>query len=86
MHPYISSDESYIIFGVSRPSEIIDNVLFFSYKEENGNWSDPKEINLGMKAGQPHVTPDGKYLFFTSGEQGAGEIYWVSTKIIEEFK
>jgi Tol biopolymer transport system component len=86
MHPYISSDESYIIFGSMRPTQQIYSVLFYSYKNEDGNWSEPKEIDLGMSAGQPHVTPDGKYLFFTSGERGKGDIYWVSTNIIEDLK
>jgi len=86
MHPYISPDESYIIFGSMRPTQQISSVLFYSYKNEDGNWSEPKEINLGMRAGQPHVTPDGKYLFFTSGEQGKGDLYWVSTKIVDELK
>lgn len=86
MHPYISPDESYIIFGSMRPTQQINSVLFYSYKKEDGKWSEPKEINLGMRAGQPHVTPDGKYLFFTSGEQGKGDLYWVSTKIVDELK
>jgi len=86
MHPYISQDESYIIFGVRRPTQQINSVLFFSYRKEDGTWSEPKEINLGINAGQPFVTSDGKYLLFTSGEQGKGDIYWVSTRIIEELK
>ena len=86
MHPFIAPDESYIIFGSMRPTQQISSVLFYSYKNEDGNWSEPKEINLGMRAGQPHVTPDGKYLFFTSGEQGKGDLYWVSTKIVDELK
>ena len=86
MHPYVSPDESYIIFGVRRPTQQINSVLFFSYKKEDGTWSEPKEINLGINAGQPFVTSDGKYLLFTSGEQGKGDIYWVSTRIIEELK
>jgi hypothetical protein len=39
---------------------------------------------LGMNAGQPLVTFDRKYFFFTSGEQRKGDIYCVASKIIEE--
>jgi len=34
---------------------------------------------------EPSVTPDGKYFFFTSDRSGAGEIYWVSTKILLQY-
>jgi hypothetical protein len=35
------------------------------------------------------VTPDGKYLFFTSNREeseGGEGIYWVDTKVIEQLK
>ncbi len=86
MHPYISTDESYMIFGSRRPAQKMNSVLFYSFKKEDGNWSVPEEINLGMNAGLPFVTHDGKYLFFTSGERGKGDIYWVDAKIIEKLK
>lgn len=84
MHPYISPDKNYIIFGVLRPDQKIDKVLLYSNKRKDGTWQEPREINLGMNAGLPFVTSDGKILFFTSGEQGEGDIYWVSTDIINE--
>jgi Tol biopolymer transport system component len=34
----------------------------------------------------PILSPDGKYLFFSSSRSGNGDIYWVDAKIIEEFK
>jgi hypothetical protein len=85
MHPYISADESYIIFGMSRPGQQINNVLCYSFKKADGYWREPMEISLGMNAGQPFVTSDGKYLFFTSGGQGKGDIYWVDAKILESY-
>jgi hypothetical protein len=83
MHPYVSADESYIIFGSGRPAQ---SVLLCSFKNADGTWSEPKEINLGMNAGQPFVTNDGKYLFFSSGVPGQGDIYWVDAKIIEQLQ
>ena len=85
MHPYISADESYIIFGAIKSVEI-NKVLFYSFKNEDGKWSEPKEIDLGINAGQPFITFDGNYLFFTSGERGKGDIFWVSTKILDELR
>lgn len=82
-HPWIAPDESYIIFTVRRPGKNPVSVLFVSFKDKEGKWSEPKEIDLGMDAGQPFVTYDGKYLFFTTGDPRKGsDIYWVSAKII----
>ena len=66
----------------------------------NGMWTEPEmasfagpftfepvELKLVMDAGQPFVSHDGKYLFFTSGDPKTGsDIYWVSAKIIEDLK
>jgi hypothetical protein len=82
-HPWIAPDESYILYTVRRPGQTPIEVLFFSSKKNDGGWSEPVELKLGMDAGQPFVTPDGKYLFFSSGEMGKGDIYWVSTKVLE---
>jgi len=86
MYPFIATDESYLIFTSRRPSEKIDSVLFISFKKPDGNWGEPRAIDLGMKAGLPFVSPDGRFLFFTAGEQGKSDIYWVSAKIIEELR
>jgi len=86
MHPYVSADESYLIFGSSTSGQISNSVLFCSFKKQDGNWTVPIEIDLGINAGLPFVTSDGKYLFFTSGEPGEGDIYWVDAKIFKELK
>jgi hypothetical protein len=86
-HPWIAPDESYIIFTVRRPGQNLVSVLFCSFKDKFGEWSEPVELNLGMDAGQPFVSFDGKYLFFTSGDPKVGsDIHWVSTKIINELR
>lgn len=85
-HPWIAPDESYIIYTVRRPGQKVVGVLYYSQKKKDGSWSEPKEINLGMSAGQPYITSDGKYLFFTNMTQNTGDLYWVSTKIIEELR
>jgi pimeloyl-ACP methyl ester carboxylesterase len=86
MYPYIAPDESYLIFTSRRPPTNTGGGLWISCKQQNGAWSDPRAIDLGMAAGLPQMSPDGKYLFFTAGERGKSDIYWVEAKFIEELK
>lgn len=86
-HPWIAPDESYIIFTVRKPGPNQSSTLFYSLRSEKGEWSEPVELKLGMDAGQPFVSYDGKYLFFSTGNPRVGsDIYWVSTKVIEELR
>lgn len=68
--PYISPDESYLIFlSSNRPEGYGGGDLYISYRK-NGAWT--KAVNLGPKINSsvldycPTVSPDGKYFFFTS--------------------
>jgi len=89
--PYIAPDESYLIFSSKRPGGYGGFDLYICFRRNDGSWVEPQ--NLGSEINQkyherfPGVSPDGKYLFFTrpNGENN-GDIYWVSTKIIEELK
>jgi len=86
MYPYIAPDESYIIYISRKPSAKIDEVLTISYKKSDGSWHEPQAVDVGMNAGLPFVSPDGKFLFFTAGEQRKSDIYWVSATFIEEWR
>ena len=85
-HPYISPDESYLIFdSFDRPSEYECN-LFISFKNDENNWTEP--INMGQYIPQSHaslpiVTPDGKYLFF---QDENGDYYWADASFIDSLK
>jgi Tol biopolymer transport system component len=92
-HPCIAPDETFIIFDSKRPGAIGgegDIDLYICFKNKEGDWGDA--VNLGDKINTPkqeHVaslSPDGKYLFFAHGEPDQWDIYWVSTKIIENLK
>jgi len=85
-HPWIAPDESYMILTVRRPLQKPVSVLYVSFMKKDNSWTEPLELKLGMEAGQPFVSFDNKYLFFTSGEQGKGDIYWVSTEVIMGLK
>lgn len=80
--PYISPDETYLIF--CRVIDATDADLYISYNR-NGEWSpaEPLSPNVNVKGNietAPSVSPNGIYLFFTrltgSGENG-GTIYQI---------
>jgi len=86
MYPFIAPDESYLLFCSKRPVEGIDSGLFISYRSKDGSWGEPRAVDLGGQAGLPLVTPDGKFLFFTGGERGKSDLYWVDAKILDELR
>lgn len=88
--PFISLDESYIIFSSNRPGGYGRNDLYISFRMKDGTFTPPQ--NMGDRVNSagydccPMLSHDGKYLFFTKNVNGNGDIYWVSAKIIEELK
>ncbi|MFY7670409.1 hypothetical protein ACOSP6_04925 [Tenacibaculum sp. MEBiC06402] len=77
--PYVSPKEDYLIFA--RIGHQLD--LMISFNDGRGNWSNPKELNknINMKGqGNPYVTPDNRFLFFTVGEHSDNQwrIKWVN--------
>lgn len=82
MYPCVAPDGSYLIFAARRPDETPKSVLMVSFRTPDGGWSEPRLVDLGMEAGTPFVSRDGKYLFFTAGERGKSDIYWVSAEVI----
>jgi L-ascorbate metabolism protein UlaG (beta-lactamase superfamily) len=74
--PYVSPDEDLLIFASSRPGGQGMSDLYVSFRSAAGAWTDA--LNLGEKINSPGpefcpmLSPDGKYLFFTSNrfEQG----------------
>ncbi len=69
-YPQIAPDKSYLIFLSDRDGELGGGDLFISFKNDNGSWG--KIFNLGSLVNSeyheaaPTLSPDGKYLFFTS--------------------
>jgi ankyrin repeat protein len=77
MSPYISPDESYMIF-----SRLISNqtIPFICFKSGNESWSVPIDIQKYVPLGVCYsVTPDSKYVFIDSG-------IWASASFIEELR
>lgn len=74
---FISSDESFMIV-TNRPT------LAISYRKDDGTWTNPralgKKIDFGLGSWGPWVTPDNKYLFYSTGtkpDYSDVKVYWV---------
>ncbi|WP_024772988.1 hypothetical protein [Aquimarina macrocephali] len=98
-HPYIAPDESYLIWDVVREDGHGQADLYISFKKKDGSWLPAMNmgstINTEMQESAPHVTHDGKYLFFTRGEwkvnedgstNYVGKRYWVDALVIENLR
>lgn len=68
--PFIAPDENFLLFQSDRPRSFGGNDLYVSFKQEDNRWGKP--VNLGETINSswsdfgPYVSPDGKYLFFSS--------------------
>jgi len=89
---FISPDESYIIFSSNRIGGFGKLDLYISWNSE-GKWSEP--VNLGDKINSaadescPSISPNGKYLNFTSNRVGEtkGPIYMIDFNLLmDSFK
>jgi hypothetical protein len=80
-YPYIAPDGSYLIFCRLAP----EGGLMVTFHRDDGSWSEPRQIPLGMQAGVPSVSPDGKYLFFVAGRLPS-DIYWVDAQVFLELR
>lgn len=82
--PFIASDESYLLFCSNRQNPEIELChIYVSYKNSNGEWGKPFDLSnqMGFEESSkfPYVTPDNRFLFFSSGEN----IFWIDSKILE---
>ncbi|HEX6226968.1 MAG TPA: hypothetical protein VFZ52_21265 [Chryseolinea sp.] len=82
---YISPDETYIIYCSERPNNKGKGDLYISFKNAKGDWMPSKLMeSISTEAYEfcPFVTHDQKFLFFSR----SGEIFWVSIKIIDQYR
>ena len=68
--PYIAPDESFLLFSsYGRKDGSGDWDIYISYNQ-NGEWTNARnlgpKVNTSARDYSPRLTPDGKYLFFTS--------------------
>jgi hypothetical protein len=87
---FVSQDERMMILSSDKPGGLGGSDIYISFKNIKGEWSEPK--NLGRSVNSEYseygatITPDGKFLFFTSTRNGSEDIFWISAKIIEELR
>jgi hypothetical protein len=88
--PYISPDESYLIFLSDRPGGFGQHDFYMSFRQADGSWTEPahldKDINSEANDVCPLVSPDGRYFFFSSNRTGRYEIYWADAGFIAALK
>ena len=77
--PYVSPKEDYLIFA-SIGNELD---LMISYNDGKGGWINTKKLNNKINnkgQGNPYVTPNNRFLFFTTGEHLEKEwkVKWVN--------
>lgn len=97
-HPFISPDESYLLWDGRRDSGYGKADIYVSFRQLDGSWGEA--INLGDKINTETsefgaiVTPDGKYLIFNrdvgkikpTDKYEDVDIFWVNAQIIENLR
>ncbi len=66
--PYISPDETFLIFYSNKPGGYGGGDLYISYQSDNG-WEESRNLGPLVNTFEhelfPHISPDGKHLFFS---------------------
>ncbi|MCP4546277.1 MAG: hypothetical protein GY835_07415 [bacterium] len=85
-HPCVAPDESFIVFDSDKPGGIGFCDLYVTFRQADGTWGTAtwlgEEINMPGTNECPSLSPDGKYLFFTSHR----DIYWVSSEVLQQVR
>ncbi len=83
---FVDPGENFVIFCANKPGGSGGGDLYISYKKANGAWQPAKNLGKEINAERyefcPFVTADGKYLFYTKGD----EIYWVDSKFLKDLR
>jgi hypothetical protein len=82
---FVSPDESYLVFATNRPGGLGSGDLHVSFRKADGTWTASRSletINTETDDFCPYVSPDGKYLFYAS----RGDVYWVSSEVIQKLR
>lgn len=84
---FVAPDESYLIVAISgREDDFGEGDLYISFRSAGGEWSSLQNMGAAVNSDKrdfcPMVSPDGKYLFFSSKRVGEGDIFWVDARVI----
>ncbi|UCC38611.1 MAG: ankyrin repeat domain-containing protein [Candidatus Aminicenantes bacterium] len=92
VNPYISPDQSFIIFSSIRPENYHQrHELYISFRTKENTWTKAKNMGEVINDGTGWVTsstlsPDGRFLFFAKRTHGISEFYWVDAEIINDLR
>ncbi len=85
--PFIAPDGSYLLWASDRPGGYGGTDLYVSFKTDD-QWGAPVNLGAQVNTGQyevaPRISKDGKVLFFDRPGKGTQDIYWISSKIIQD--
>ena len=73
---FVAPDESYIILGSPNYSDTVGGSDLYASYHRDGLWTEPKHlplVNTEHREFAPSVSPDGRYLFFTSFRPAPGD-------------
>lgn len=84
---YVSPDERYMIHVAGgRADSLGGSDLYVSFRQPDGSWGQDIHLGHGINSPQtdycPMVTPDGKYFFFTQGN----DVMWMDAAVIDEYR
>jgi hypothetical protein len=77
----------FVVFASMKPGGAGSSDLYVSFRGPDGAWEDA--VNLGPEVNTTGtemyatLSPDFKYLFFTSDRSGNQDVYWVDARIID---
>jgi Tol biopolymer transport system component len=88
--PFISPDESYLIFTTIHPDGYGNEDQYISYNR-NGTWTTPQNLGPLINSDKieygSYISPDSKYYFFSRpdgwGTDVPADIYWVKADFID---
>jgi Tol biopolymer transport system component len=97
VEPALAPDGSFIVFySAGRPDQMGEGLigdLYVSFRGPDDSWGPAinlgPEINSSAEENWPVVSPDGKYLFFSSGRDnpnGFPDIFWVDVEAVTRLR
>ncbi|HER19627.1 MAG TPA: hypothetical protein ENO14_01120, partial [Chromatiales bacterium] len=88
---FVAPDESFLIVAASGRSDGFgESDLYISFRQPDGSWTPAKNMGAAINSKGtdycPMLSPDGRFLFYTSTREGHGNIYWVDAAVIEQLR
>lgn len=83
---FVTGEGEMMVFSSDRPGGFGGSDIYLSFLE-NGQWSEPRNLGEAVNSESSEygamLTPDGRYLFFTSTRSGMEDVYWISSSILD---